>query len=144
MLEWSGLFEHAVIGVNVGLGIEGDFAPFQNHPLSGFREVTMVACTNQDRGVNWVDLIFKIGDVTGDELQRNRSRCMAAYLQDIERFGNEFLQQNPCPCTESQASLDPGYTLNKMSSRSSVCYFTSSILVKDGAQECCYSTQSDS
>ena len=144
MLEWSGLADQAVIGVNVGFGIEGDFPPFQNHPLSGLEQVTMVACTNQDRGIDWVDVIYKIGNVSANELQRNRSLCMAAYLQDIEIFGVEFPELSPCPCSESQAKLDPTYTLNTMSSRSAVCYFTASIFIKDTeAQECCYSTQGD-
>ena len=149
-LQWSGLFErHAVIGVNIGLGIEGDFPPFQNHPLSGIPEVTMVACANQDNGIEWSDLIYKIGDVGGDELQRNRSACMSMYLQDIQQFGEvfSFPSVRACPCSVFQAFRDRRFFFNRMNSpgRSSLCLFQTFPFDFPGpVQECCYSLQPDS
>lgn len=145
MLQWSGLFEHAVIGANVGSGIEDNFPAFQNHRLSSLPQVTMVACANQDRGIQWADLIYKIGDVSDDEAQRNRSECMAIYRRDIELFGNRFPPVQPCPCSISQAQRDRRFFFNRISIDSAQCFAQRFPLFRTGAaQECCYSAQFDS
>lgn len=142
MLQWSGLFEHAVIGVNVGSGVEGNFPSFQNHPLSGRPDITMVACTNQDRGIEWSDLIYKIGDVSDDALQQSRSECVTMYLRDIALFGNEFPVAQPCPCSIFQASFDQRFTVIR-SSTSVECYVQRFLFQNGLTQECCYSVLDD-
>lgn len=158
-LQWSGLFgQEAVIGVNVGVGIDGDFRPFENHPLSGLPQSTMVACTNVENGIEWSDVIYKIGDVTSDQQQQNRAECMSMYRQDIERFGpvsefpnSKLSNQLSCPCSLFQAAVDFRFRFNFLlpSGRSSetFCYFNRFIqLVSQRfvVQECCYSTQINS
>ena len=152
MLQWSGRpSAEAVIGVNVGVGIEGNFPPFQNQPLSGRSEVPTVACLNIDRGIVWTDVVFKIGDVSQNELDRNRAECVAIYVQDIQQFGLEVSPApQPCPCTIFQAVRDRRFTVNFspdrfrsfFSDRPSVCFFQ--LFGLREVQECCYSITFDS
>jgi hypothetical protein len=139
MLEWSGPVDHAVIGVNVGTGIQGNFPPFQNHPLSGLTAVPMIANLNLGRGIEWTDIIYKIGDVSQNELDRNRAECLAIYNQDIERFGRDVLQaQQPCPCSVSQAFRDQRFVISPNQLRPlTVCYIERFRSFE--VQECCYS-----
>ena len=140
MLEWSGRSgEHAVIGVNVGVGVPSNFPPFQNHPLSGRPEVPMVANLNLNHGIEWTDIIYKIGDVSQNVLDGNRAACVELYNQDIEQFEREVLPaQQPCPCSASQASLDQRFTVSPNQSRPlSVCYVERLRVLE--VQECCYS-----
>lgn len=155
MLEWSGRpFAHAVIGVNVGTGIQSNFPPFQNHPLSGSPEVPMVANLNLDRGVEWADIIYKIGDVSQNELDRSRSACVAMYAQDIRQFGPSTVlpAPQPCPCSWFQVIRDqrfiPNFSPNRFRTfsfnlqRPSICYFQ--LFGFGSIQECCYSFSFDS
>ena len=142
MLEWSGPSSgpHAVIGVNVGVGVPRNFPPFQNHPLSGRPAVPRVADLNlNSSGIEWTDIIYKIGDVSQSVLNVNRATCMAMYNQDIEEFGREVLQaQQPCPCTVSQARLDSRFIISPNQSRPlSMCYIER--FGEFMIQECCYS-----
>ena len=141
MLQWSGLFEHAVIGTNTGSGIEGNFPSFQNHPLSSLPQATMVACANMDRGIQWTDVIYKIGDVSGDVLERNRAECVAMYLQDIQRFQERLQFGQPCPCSFFQAFRDTRFRLNRFSDESYLCYVQRFPTSFGQAQECCYSAE---
>ena len=143
MLEWSGrLGAHAVIGVNVGVGVPNNFPPFQNHPLSGFPNVSMIASLNLGPGIEWTDIIYKIGDVSQIELDRTRAACLAMHNQDIEKFGREVLQaQQPCPCSLSQAFRDRRFIVasNRLRplSTTSDCYIER--FGNFEVQECCYS-----
>ena len=148
MLQWSGRpGAHAVIGVNVGVGVPSNFPPFQNHPLSGRPEVPIVARLNEGRGIEWTDVIYKIGDVSQNALDRDRAACVALYNQDIEQFGREVIPAfRPCPCSVFQAAFDRRFVFNfspsRRSSMSSACFFE---LFRFGrVQECCYSLTSDS
>ena len=144
MLQWSGLPEHAVIGTNTGSGVEGNFPAFQNHPLSSLPEATMVACTNLNRGIQWSDVIYKIGDVSADVLQRNRAECVAMYLQDIERFKEKFPIGLPCPCSSRQAFFDRRFRFLYID-LSSICYVQRFPNFMDtAAQKCCYSLELNS
>ena len=153
MLEWSSTSSsgaHAVIGVNVGNGIQGNFPPFQNHPLSGFPDVPMVASLNLDHGIEWTDIIYKIGDVSQNELDRNRAACVAVYAQDIQQFGRTLLTEpQPCPCSWFQVIRDGRFTFNFSPDRihtffnnESACYFQ--FFGFGRVQECCYSISFDS
>ena len=152
MLEWSGRpGAHAVIGVNVGTGIQGNFPPFQNHPLSGFSGVPMVASLNLNRGIEWTDIIYKIGDVSQNELDRNRAACLAMYNRDIAQFGQAVSPATqPCPCSFFQVFFDLRFSLNFFPNRfdaifsdsPSVCFYES--LPSFILQECCYSLSFDS
>ena len=154
MLEWSGRpGAHAVIGVNVGTGIQGNFPPFQNHLLSGFLGVPMVASLNLDRGIEWTDIIYKIGDVSQNELDRNRAACLAMYNQDIAQFGQVVLPASqPCPCSLFQVIFDlrfsPNFSPNRFRTvsfdnpRPSICFFQ--LFGLERIQECCYSFSFDS
>ena len=140
MLGWSGRpGAHAVIGVNVGVGVPSNFPPFQNHPLSGRPEVPMVANFNLDRGIEWTDIIYKIGDISQNVLDGNRAACVELYNQDIEQFGREVLQaQQPCPCSAFQASLDRRFIISPNQFRPlSVCFVERFRTFE--VQECCYS-----
>ena len=150
MLQWSGRpSANAVIGVNVRVGVEGNFPPFQNHPLSGRSQVPMVACLNIDRGIEWSDIIYKIGDVSQNELDRNRSECIAMYNRDIQLFGSELVSPSfrSCPCTIFQAFFDRRFRINFnfgrfISGTPSFCYFQ--LFAFGRIQECCYSTSFES
>ena len=148
MLEWSGPFNHAVIGVNVGTGIQGNFPPFQNHPLSGFPDVPMIASLNLGRGIEWTDIIYKIGDVSQNELDINRAACLAMYNQDIAQFGREvFPAFQPCPCSYSQVIFDRRFSVNQNRLSFAVPTMCYSELFGSGSfsvQECCYSLSFDS
>ena len=154
MLEWSGRSgAHAVIGVNVGTGIQGNFPSFQNHPLSNLSDIPMVASLNLDRGIEWTDIIYKIGDVSQNELDRNRAACLAMYNQDIEQFRQVVLPApQPCPCSWFQVIFDrrfsPNFSPNRFRTfsfdipRPSICYFQ--FFGSERIQECCYSFSFDS
>jgi hypothetical protein len=144
MLEWSGPVDHAVIGVNVGTGIQGNFPPFQNHPLSGLTAVPMIANLNLGRGIEWTDIIYKIGDVSQNELDRNRSACLEIYNEDVARFGQlasiaAFVA--PCPCSLFQLFFDRRFSLNRFTSIG-VCIVETFGFIN--VQECCYSLSFDS
>ena len=142
MLEWSGPLNHAVIGVNVGTGIQGNFPAFQNHLLSGRPDVPMIARLNLGRGIEWTDIIYKIGDVSENELDRNRAACLAMYNEDITQFGRVvFPAFPPCPCSLFQAFFDRRFSFNP-NRFSSICLFE--LFGGFSVQECCYSTSSDS
>lgn len=141
MLQWSGLYEHAVIGTNTGSGVE--FPAFQNHQLSSLPQVTMVACANLNRGIQWSDVIYKIGDVSGDALQRSRAECVAIYLQDIEHFKEELPTGLPCPCSVFQANIERNFRRHD-TDPSYTCFVQRFPSTTGSAQECCYSAESDS
>ena len=144
MLEWSGPLNHAVIGVNVGTGVQGNFPPFQNHPLSGFPDVPMIASLNLGRGIEWTDIIYKIGDVSQNELDRNRAACLAMYNKDIAQFGRKVLPAvQPCPCSLFQVIFDQRFLFNRFSfDVPTIC--ASELFGNFSVQECCYSNSSDS
>lgn len=153
MLQWSGRSgAHAVIGVSVDEGVTGNFPPFQNHPLSGSPTVTSVASLNLDRGIEWTDVIYKIGDVTDNELDTNRSVCVALYVQDIGQFGSDpSLPRQPCPCSLFQAFRDRRFLFNFAPNRQQgffsnvrpyLCLFE--FFGFSTTQECCYSFVFDS
>jgi hypothetical protein len=148
MLEWSGPVDHAVIGVNVGTGIQGNFPPFQNHPLSGFPDVPMIASLSLGIGIEWMDIIYKIGDVSQNELDRNRAACLAIYNKDVAQFGHDIVVLStflafvaPCPCSLFQAFIDGRFSLNRFNSIG-ICFFETFGFT--GVQECCYSLSFDS
>lgn len=150
MLEWSGRSSgsHAAIGFNVGTGIQGNFPSFQNHPLSTSPDVSMIASFNLGRDIEWTDIIYKIGDVSQNELDRNRSICVANYNQDIQEFGFTAAIR-PCPCSLFQAIRDRRFILNFFpnrldaffSDRPSLCFYE---FFQFPTQECCYSRTFDS
>ena len=150
MLEWSGRSSgpQAAIGFNVGTGIQGNFPSFQNHPLSTLPGVSMIASLNLGRGIEWTDIVYKIGDVSQNELDRNRSICVANYNQDIQEFELPATIR-PCPCSLFQALRDRRFVLNFFpnrfdaffSDRPSVCFYE---FLRFPTQECCYSRTSDS
>ena len=144
MLEWSGTLNHAVIGVNVGSGIQGNFPAFQNHPLSGLSDVPMIANLSLGRGIEWTDIIYKIGDVSQIELDRNRSACLAMYNEDISQFGRVVSPAfPPCPCSIFQAFFDRRFSFNRFSFEvPTICFFER--FGRFRVQECCYSISFDS
>jgi hypothetical protein len=151
MLEWTGLFEHAVIGYNVGEGVADDFPRFDNYALSGQPNVHLVACTNRDRGVEWSNLVYKIGDISGDVIEENRARCLRKYEDDIEIFGTNPISlasfARPCPCSAFQALRDRRFVFNFISqppSFTTVCFVQRFRSRRGVVQECCYSTLPDS
>ena len=151
MLEWTGLFEHAVIGYNVGEGVDDDFPQFDNYGLSGQPNINILACLNEERGVEWSNLVYKIGDISGDNLQQNRAKCFATYQKDVDRFGmSPFSLASavlPCPCSIFQAIRDRRFIFNFINqplSSTAICFFQRFPTLSGSVQECCYSTLSDS
>ena len=149
MLEWTGLFEHAVIGYNVGEGLDGEFPPFDNYGLSGQPSVNLVACLNKERGVAWSNLLYKVGDISGDIFQESRAKCIAKYEADVEYFGSNVFSEassaRSCPCSIFQALRDRRFVFNFIAqppSLLSYCFIERFTFV--GLQECCYSAQLDS
>ena len=150
MLEWTGLFEHAVIGYNVGEGVDDDFPRFDNYPLSGQPNVHLVACANRDRGVEWSNLVYKIGDISGDVVEESRAKCLRKYEDDIEIFGTNPISlasfARPCPCSAFQALRDRRFIFNFIAQPPSftVCFIQRFRSWRGAVQECCYSTLPDS
>lgn len=147
MLEWSGIATHAVIGYNLREGLDDDFPQFDNFPFSGSPRVNLVACLNQERGVVWSNLLFKVGDVSGDP----SAKCLAKYEEDIDIFGSLPLSLAPnvesCPCSAFQAILDRRFIVNFVAqppSPSSYCFIQRFPFRRGPRQECCYSTLIDS
>lgn len=153
MLEWTGLFEHAVIGYIVGEGIEDNFPRFDNYRLSGQPNVNLVACSNREHGVKWSNLVYKIGDISGDTVQENRAKCLAKYQEDVDTFGRRPLSISSsrsissCPCSVFQAFLDQRYVVNFIAqppSSTALCMFQRFPGRKGAVQECCYSRSPES
>ena len=67
-----------------------------------------MACANKDMGINWSNLVYKIGE-TVDSKQMARAECLR--LRDLDlRLFNPFARRIlPCPCTRSQARRDRRY-----------------------------------
>ena len=103
MMEWSGLFTHAVVGYNA-FGQD-----FENHPLSGSADITDIACENQERNTDWSNQLFRIGD-SRDLIQQRRAECTRRISEDVTTFDNipsEVAQiAAPCPCSFFQAVFD--------------------------------------
>ena len=107
MMEWSGLFTHAVVGYN-SFGRD-----FENHPLSGSADITGIACENQERNTDWSNQLFRIGD-SRDLIQQRRAECTRRISEDVTMFGNipSVVAPNaaPCPCSFFQAVFDRRFT----------------------------------
>lgn len=149
MLGWTGLFNNAVIGYNVGEGVDGSFPRFDNYGLSGQPNVNLVACLNEEFGVEWSSLVYKVGDISGDTVQENRAKCLAKYQKDIERFGMQPFSLamsrsvQSCPCSVFQALLDRRFVYNFIAqppSSKAFCFFQRFPSQSGAVQECCYST----
>ena len=108
--------------------------------------VNLVACLNEERGVAWSNLLYKIGDISGDIFQERRARCIAKYEADVEYFGSNVASSaRSCPCSIFQALRDRRFVFNFVAqppSGLSYCFIERFTFV--GLQECCYSTQRDS
>lgn len=151
MLEWTGLFEHAVIGYNVVEGVADEFPRFDNYVISGQPNVNLVACANRERGVEWSNLVYKIGDISGDVIQENRARCLKKYEDDVDIFGTIPISlassARPCPCSAFQALRDRRFVFNLIAqppTLNTVCFIQRFRSRGGIAQECCYSTSTDS
>lgn len=153
MLEWTGLFHHAVIGYNVGEGVDNNFPRFENYGLSGQPNVNLVACSNREHGVKWSNLVYKIGDISGDVVQENRARCLAKYQEDVDTFGRRPFSLassrsiSSCPCSVFQAIFDRRFVVNFIAqppSSIALCMFQRFPGRNGAVQECCYSRFPDS
>lgn len=109
MMQWSGVFTHAVVGYNA---FGRDFA---NHPLSGSADITDIACENEERNTDWSNQLFRIGD-SRDLIQQQRAECTRRISEDVAMFGNipsaVALNAEPCPCSLFQAVFDRRFTFN--------------------------------
>ena len=117
MLEWSGLFTHAVVGYNA----EG--RDFENNPLSGTADIIDIACENQERGTAWSNLIFNVG-ATRDLIQQRRAQCTRRLSEDMDMFGNiTSTIARPCPCSIFQAFRDRRFRINfDVGLRTNLCF----------------------
>ena len=112
MIEWSGSYRRSVIGYNINTksarGI--DFPFYRNHPLSGSKEVSMVACANMDSlGVSWSNIVYQIGVAT-DRTQVARAECLKRAVEDGSTFLESTASDSPCPCSFWQAIFDNRYS----------------------------------
>ncbi len=152
MIEWSGSYRYSVVGYNINSKSARsiDFPSYTNHPLSGYREINMVACNNTEYGVSWSNLVYQIGAAT-DLTQRARAECLSRATKDIRSFrGKQQSYDRPCPCSFWQAIFDSRYRYasyylaqitGDSSFYNSLCYVQrfkpSSPNI--GVQLCCYS-----
>ncbi len=116
MMDWTRppySYKDAVIGYNLNTQYT-NFATipgFKNHPLSALPEVSMIACTNQEKGIIWSNVVYHIGE-TNDARQLARADCLRRRDQDIHLFHgiNPTARSNaPCPCSIWQAWRDRRY-----------------------------------
>lgn len=59
---------YSTIGYNIG-GTNTNslqFSAFQNHPLSGFSEVSTIACVNNANGIDSSNLVYLVGESQGN------------------------------------------------------------------------------
>ena len=109
-MEWfstGGHTLHSVIGYNTDQrsgSLLGDTLPsFQNYQLSGFPNLNILTCKNEERRVDWSNLVYLIGNATIADL--GRAEC----LKQVKRDNEEFRSIVPCPCSLNQAFRDNRY-----------------------------------
>ena len=140
MLEWSGNWQHAVVGINA----RGD--TFSNHPASGFKVVkTAVACPNNLLyKVPWSNIVYKISPPPNFEKEQ-RMKCQKLYKEDLKTIGSEgdikqvLKQLEPCPCSAWQARRDWGRFRSELSN--GFCFVQRIAVELWGfkfTQQCCY------
>ena len=137
LMEWSGLFTHAVVGYN-SFGRE-----FYNHPQSGSPGIIDIACENQERGTPWSNQILRLADAR-DLIQQQRAQCTKQISEDIARFGNfpstAALFVQPCPCSIFQARRDRRFVSNfDIGLPTNRCFNQRFPGFPLGSQLCCYS-----
>ena len=135
LMEWSGLFTHAVVGYNA-FGQD-----FENHPLSGSADINNIACENQEHNTAWSNQIFKIGD-SRDLIQQRRAECTKRLSEDRAKFGNTpllvALSGEPCPCSFFQAIFDQRFTFSFEIGLCFIQTFPSFLSGVATTQLCCY------
>ena len=135
MMEWSGLFTHAVVGYNA---FGRDFA---NYPLSGSADVTDIACENEERNTDWSNQLFRIGD-SRDPVQQQRAECTRRISEDVTMFGNipsaVALNAEPCPCSFFQARSDRRFTFGLGIDGCLIQRFPNILFGVAATQLCCY------
>ena len=146
MMEWSGLYQHAVIGYNA-FG-----SPFENHPLSGTPDILTIACENRPY-TNWSNQVYQLPSISADEQQLLRRECMNLHSNDATdqiSIQTVAFTVQPCPCSLFQAFFDRrfAFDFSNTASRdfSSYCFiqrFPSFIpnveQIQFARQLCCYS-----
>ena len=131
-MEWSGYDTYATIGYNLN-------GEYENHFLSGLPTANMVACLSSD--TKWNNLIYSVDPSGVNANQTLRSECILNTYEDLDIFGSFddlFFQLESCPCSISQAQVDPRFGLF-ITSDTFNCYIQ---LIPYGTsvQGCCYST----
>ena len=101
-LQWaSSLGNSAVSGYN----FQG--ASFQQDFLSGFPQISDVACRNLPCS-EFYTVLYDIGGVTA-ESQLTLAECARLAFEDMQEFPGQFFSPLDCPCSLFQAFLDSRY-----------------------------------
>ncbi len=151
-LRWtSGLGSNvfSVIGYNINSENVrfGSLEPFGNHPLSSFSAIDSVACANNDMRVDTANLIYLVGNDTGD-LQAARSDCIKRASLDQSQFSSQRRYRLSCPCSVFQALRDSRYIFvssgllrvtGDQRFSSSSCFIPRFSGNRQDVQMCCYS-----
>ena len=131
-MEWSGYDTYATIGYNLN-------GEYENHFLSGLPTANTVACLSSD--TKWNNLIYSVDPSGVNANQTLRSECILNTYEDLDIFGSFddlFFQLESCPCSISQAQVDPRFGLF-ITSDTFDCYIQL-IPYRTSVQGCCYST----
>ena len=136
LTQWSGLWNYPTIGYNAAGTL------FENHPLAGREEANQIDCDSN--GSQYSNVVYKIS-ADPDIIQQLQALCLSWYYSDIESYGSsedisDFSKsQIACPCTSFQAWWDRRFWYFTRKD-DSFCFIERFPNVRDGAQECCYST----
>ena len=101
-LQWgSGLDQpSAVSGYNFG-------GRFERDRLSGFAQITSIACRNSPCS-DYYTVLYNIGEVS-TETQAALADCLRVAAEDQQEFVPPVNLTIVCPCTMTQASIDSQY-----------------------------------
>ena len=151
-LDWfyDAYEENAAVGYSV-LGTAENLQNFANHPLSRKAGIGKIACTNLAESVPWVNVVYKIGVASAEQVERRQ--CLARVDRDRILFpqglGRFQFALTDCPCFLSQAERDFRFMLdftgtNPDAADSSRCYFSRFSIFDSSSfsrirYRCCYS-----
>lgn len=125
---------------------------YNNHDLSGQKEVTSVGCKNMP-GSSFHNILYRLSSAGlsftsrfADATRIMRQECSKLYQEDISNYGSDQVMATlaqslpPCPCSVKQAQLDGLWRAAVISDRLN-CYDYKFSNSNNATQRCCYSTK---
>ena len=140
LMQWSGRWRYPTIGFNAA-GIL-----FANHPLTAREEANNIDCIGDNLPYN--NVWYKIS-ADPELFEQLRKQCLSWYFSDIESYESsenlaDFSKNEiACPCSSRQAWWDRRFWYFTRKD-DSFCFIERWPNSFGGAQECCYSTSSNS